>query len=119
MISNKDTLNDGPSILGQPRVIPGAGPAAHSDARHGWGYEHPLNDPEIAEIWCYTPRYSYVVGEMIDFHVHSTRPSFELEITRDGPKPELVFERSGIAAKAVPTPANAHVVGCRWPIAFT
>jgi len=32
-------VNDGPSILGQPRVVPGPGPAAHNDARHGWAYE--------------------------------------------------------------------------------
>jgi hypothetical protein len=50
-------FNDGPSILNQPRVIPGAGPAPHNDSRHGWAYEKPLNDPAIAEVWCYTPRY--------------------------------------------------------------
>jgi hypothetical protein len=32
-------FNDGPSILNQPRVIPGAGPAPHNDSRHGWAYE--------------------------------------------------------------------------------
>ena len=96
--------NDTPSILNQPRVIPGAGPAAHSDSRHDWPYEKPLNDPAVAEIWTYTPRSSYRPGETIDFHVHSTRPTFELEITRDGPTPELVFQRGGIAARAVPDP---------------
>jgi hypothetical protein len=111
-------FNDSASLLNQPRVIPGPGPAAHSDSRHGWPYEKPLNEPAVAEVWTYTPRYSYRVGETIDFHVHSTRPSFEVEITRDGPKPELVFQRAGIAAKAVPTPASAHVVGCHWPVAF-
>lgn len=111
-------FNDGPSILGQPRVIPGAGPAAHSDSRHDWPYEKPLNDPAVAEIWTYTPRYSYRAGETIDFHVHSTRPVFELEITREGPRPEPVFLQRGIPAQAVPTPENAHVVGCNWPVAF-
>ena len=112
-------FNDGPSLLGQPRVIPGVGPAAHSDSRHDWGYEKPLNDPAIAEIWCYTPRISYRSGEVVDFHVHSsTRPTFEIEITRDGPNPERVFFQSGIAASAAPTPDRAHVVGCDWPVAF-
>ena len=70
------------------RVVPGPGPAATNDARHGWGYEKPLNDPAIAEIWCYTPRSSYRSGEAIDFHVHATRPVFEIEIFREGPAPE-------------------------------
>ncbi|HBB75229.1 MAG TPA: hypothetical protein DC048_12370, partial [Planctomycetaceae bacterium] len=87
----KRPFNDGPSILDQPRVIPGAGPAPHNDSRHGWAYEKPLNDPAIAEIWCYTPRYGYRAGETIDFHVHSTRAVFEIEIYREGPTPEVVY----------------------------
>jgi hypothetical protein len=110
-------VEDGPSILNQPRVIPGPGPAPHNDARHGWDYEKPLNNPAIAEVWCYTPRYSYRSGETIDFHVHATRPVFEIEISREGPAPELVYHRSGIPATASPTPANPHVVGCGWPVA--
>jgi hypothetical protein len=99
-------------------VIPGPGPAAHNDSRHDWAYEKPLNDPAIAEIWCYTPRISYRAGEVIDLHVHSTRPVFEIEVTRDGPNPERVFFQIGIAATAAPTPNRAHVVGCDWPVAF-
>lgn len=118
MKSNKGALNDGPSILGQPRMIPGAGPAAHSDTRHGWEYERPLNDPEIAEIWCYTPRYSYVAGDVIDFHVHSTRPHFEITIYREGPRPEVVYKRAGIVAEAVQTPESPHITGCDWPTAL-
>jgi hypothetical protein len=113
-----NTFHDGPSLLGQPRVIPGAGPAAHNDSRHDWPYEKPLNDPAIAEIWCYTPRNSYHPGEVIDFHVHSTRPAFEIEITREGPTPERVFFQAGIAATAAATPDRAHVAGCDWPVAF-
>ena len=111
-------FNDGPSILNQPRVIPGAGPAPHNDSRHGWAYEKPLNDPAIAEIWCYTPRYGYRFGETIDFHVHSTRTVFEIEIYREGPTPEMVYRQAGISATAATTPANPHVVGCSWPVAL-
>jgi hypothetical protein len=111
-------FDDGPSILNQPRVIPGQGPAAHNDSRHDWHYEKPLNDPRIAEIWCYTPRYSYRAGETIDFHVHSTRATFEIEIHRDESTPKLVYQQSGITARAVPTPENAHIHGCGWPVAF-
>lgn len=111
-------LNDGPSILNQPRVIPGPGPAAHSDTRHDWGYEKALNNPEIAEVWCYTPRYSYRAGETIDFHMHSTRAKAEIEIYRDGEHPKLVYERKNITVSAVPTPNNAHIHGCGWPVAL-
>lgn len=46
----------GRQFLVEPRVIPGAGPAA-AIQRHGWGYgkAYPLNDPEIAEIWLTRP----------------------------------------------------------------
>jgi hypothetical protein len=91
-VADPNAFNDGPSLLGQPRVIPGPGPAAHNDSRHDWSYEKPLNDPTIAEIWCYTQRNSYCAGDLIAFHVHSTRPEFELEISREGPKPERVFQ---------------------------
>ncbi|MBD1194251.1 MAG: hypothetical protein H9532_08985 [Vulcanococcus sp. Clear-D1] len=116
-MSSSSGFNDGPSLLGRPRVIPGPGPAAHNDSRHDWPYEKPLNDPTIAEIWCYTPRYSYSAGEVIDLHVHSTRPEFELEITREGPKPEQVLSQRGIKASAAATPEHAHVQGCDWPVA--
>ena len=111
-------LNDGPSILNQPRVIPGPGPAAHSDTRHDWGYEKSLNNPEIAEVWCYTPRYSYRAGETIDFHMHSTRAKAEIEIYRDGEQPKLVYEKRNIVVSAVPTPKDAHIHGCDWPVAL-
>ncbi len=113
-----NTFNEGPALLGQPRMIPGPGPAAHNDSRHDWPYEKPLNNPAIAEIWCYTPRISYRAGEVIDFHVHSTRAAFEIEITRDGPTQERVFFQSGISATAAVTPDRAHVAGCDWPVAF-
>ena len=117
--NNKTSLfNDGPSLLGIPRVIPGPGPAAHSDSRHGWEYEKPLNNPEIAEVWCYTPRYSYIAGETIDFHMHSTRAHAEIDIYRDGPQQEMVFQETGIAVANVPTPEKPHVNGCGWPVAL-
>ena len=111
-------LNDGPSILNQPRVIPGPGPAAHSDTRHDWGYEKALNNPQIAEVWCYTPRYSYCAGETIDFHMHSTRVNAEIEIYRDSENPKLVYERKNISVTSAPTPNNAHIHGCNWPVAL-
>lgn len=112
------SFNDGPSILNQPRVIPGDGPAPHSDSRHGWSYERPLNDPKIAEIWCYTPRYSYKVGEVIDFHMHSTRANAEIEIYRDGVEKEFVYENRNLRVTRSDTPENPHLDGCGWPVAL-
>lgn len=111
-------LNDGPSILNQPRIIPGPGPAAHSDSRHGWEYEKPLNNPEIAEVWCYTPRYSFRAGDTIDFHMHSTRPQVEIEIYREGPEQETVFQRANIPVERANTPDQPHINGCGWPVAL-
>ena len=58
-------INDGPSLQGQPRVMPGIGPAAHSDMRYGWDYERPLNDPAIAEIWCASMRFGKSGNEIL------------------------------------------------------
>ena len=114
--TNSTPLNDGPSLQGQPRVIPGAGPAAHSDIRYGWEYERPLNDPAIAEIWCYTQRYSYEAGETIDFHLHSTRNRFEIDIYREGPEPEMVYQQTNLPITAAYTPEHPHLTGCDWPV---
>lgn len=111
-------INDGPSLQGQPRVMPGIGPAAHSDMRYGWDYERPLNDPAIAEIWCYTPRYSFVTGETIEFHAHSTRSHFDIEIYREGPRPMAVFHRTQVPVTAAHTPEEPHLHGCHWPVAL-
>lgn len=110
-------MNDGPSILNQHRVVPGGRPP-NSDFHFDWPYERPLNNPAIAEIWCYTPQMSYVAGDVVDLHVHTTRPAFDVEIYRDGPRPETVHTSANVPGTVGQTSADAHVTGCDWPVAL-
>lgn len=75
-------------------------------------------DPTRHQIWAYCDRVSYAPGEMLRVHAHTTAPSFELEITRDGAKPEIVFHRDGIAGRATETPGDCSAKGCGWLVAF-
>lgn len=52
------------------------------------------------------------------FHVHTTAPSFDLEITRDGRTPSRAALFSDLGGKAYPTPADCSVTGCNWPVAL-
>ena len=42
-------------------------------------YEGPVDDPEIAEVWCYADRLSYEAGDTVELHLSTTacpaRPS--------------------------------------------
>ncbi|MEN9822448.1 MAG: hypothetical protein RLZ04_874, partial [Actinomycetota bacterium] len=110
-------MNDSPSILNQPRVIPGGRPP-NSDFHFDWPYERPTNDPAVAEIWCYTPRMSYFPGEVVDLHVHTTRAEFDIDIYRDGTTPTTVYSQRHVPGTVGTTPLDANVVGCDWPVAL-
>lgn len=82
-------------------------------------FERPAEDPAHLEAWGYTDRLSYAPGERIDFHLSTTARSIELEIVRDGAVPETVHRESGIPGRHHPTPPDASVSGCRWPVGYT
>lgn len=71
------------------------------------------------EVWCYTDRFSYLPGETVTLHLASSAPSFEVEVTRDGARPEIVWSRSGVTAERFDTPEDAYAVGCGWPAGLT
>lgn len=71
-------------------------------------------DPDQTELWCYTDAFSYSRGEHVAIRVHSTNPSYDLEIVRDGARPETVLTRNGLPGHPQETPDNAYEVGCSW-----
>ncbi|MCP4980467.1 MAG: hypothetical protein GY935_08230 [Gammaproteobacteria bacterium] len=81
-------------------------------------YEAPPPDPIGDEIWCYSDRPCYACGDMIAFHVSTTAGSYSIEIARDTSQLEVLFTRDGLPGLRHPTPPDASVVGCGWPVGF-
>lgn len=69
------------------------------------------------EAWCYTDKYSYLPGETVDLHVHTTAATYTVEVIRDGLHPETVLTRDGLPGRAWDTPEDAYARGCGWPVA--
>ncbi len=76
--------------------------------------EFPLNDPKLLEIFGYTEWLSYEPGESVRLFVHTTAPTYEIEVLRDGLKPLKVWSMSGARGVRQQTPDNAYAVGCGW-----
>ncbi|MBL9035405.1 MAG: hypothetical protein JNN33_11610 [Rhodospirillaceae bacterium] len=75
-------------------------------------------DPTRHQVWAYCDRLSYAPGEIVRVHVSTTAESFDLEVTRDGARPEIVLSREGLRGHAAETPPDCSVKGCGWPVAF-
>ncbi|XVQ89618.1 N,N-dimethylformamidase beta subunit family domain-containing protein [Microbispora siamensis] len=91
-------------------------PAAFAWSPKGWPSERAFSTPDAAEVWCYTDRFSYFPGETVRFHLSAGVPSFDLEVVRDGLEPRVVWSREGMSAGRFEAPADAHAVGCGWPV---
>ena len=75
-------------------------------------------DPARHQIWAYCDRLSYAPGETVRVHVSTDAPSFDLELTRDTAKPEIVLAREGLSGRQAETPEDCSVKGCGWPVGF-
>jgi hypothetical protein len=76
--------------------------------------EFPAADGKALEIWGYFDACSYRPGDIARLRVHTTAPTFDVRIIRDGSAlcPVLAFrDRPGTRQQ---TPANAFEVGCQW-----
>lgn len=82
-------------------------------------YEHPSDNSDIPEVWCYTDQPSYEPGEEVSFCVSTTANTFDLEVIRDGAYPESVFQTKGNVGIHHPTPPRAYAEGCNWPTSIT
>jgi hypothetical protein len=76
-------------------------------------------DADDLEIWCYTDRFSYLPGEDVALHVHTTAERYSVHVVRDGAQPVTVQSWTGLQGSAHPTPADAYAAGCGWPVSHT
>lgn len=79
---------------GQPAADRANQTVGSDEGEHVWnGLEgagqrkFPLNDPSITEIFGYTEWLSYAAGESVRLFTHTTAPSYDIEVSRDGLKP--------------------------------
>ncbi|GLY81011.1 N,N-dimethylformamidase beta subunit family domain-containing protein [Actinoallomurus iriomotensis] len=84
-----------------------------------WPSERAYAAPDTEEVWCYTDRFSYFPGETVAFHLSASVPTFTVEVTRDGLRPETVWSRDGVTAGRFEAPADAYATGCGWPVGLT
>jgi hypothetical protein len=84
----------------------------------GWRSEMPSGEPDAEEIWCYADRFSYVAGDVVDIHVHTTAATYNLEIVRDGLHPETVLRREGLPGVEQVTNAEPYAQGCGWEVSL-
>ena len=94
-----------------------AGPFDYGDPVTGHYYEIASNDPMRPQVWAYTGTLSYAPGERLTLHAMSSAPEARLQIARGGLSPECVLDTT-IATRFAPTPADASVKGCDWPVVF-
>jgi hypothetical protein len=92
----------------------GLTPEQRREAVHGHYYEYAGMDGARGEIWAYTPRFSYRVGETVELHVSSTASSFRLDVVRDGAAETLMLTLEGKGARWQETPDQCSVEGCGW-----
>lgn len=81
--------------------------------------ERPGEYPETTELWGYTDRFAYRQGEQVDLRVHTTAETFDVEIIREGARPETVFTETGVPGTRQETPADAYATGCGWSSCLT
>ena len=79
-------------------------------------FQFPREDPNLAEVFVYTPRMSYFPGETVEFHGSSTAETWNMQIYRDGARPEMVHEAFDMPGVFAPTSETAYVDGCDWPV---
>ncbi|MGR3395810.1 N,N-dimethylformamidase beta subunit family domain-containing protein, partial [Pseudooceanicola nanhaiensis] len=107
--------------------FPETGPHAVAPwgVRKGYGDEHflsdyrfqaPREDPELAEVFVYTPRMSYDPGETVEFHGSTTADRWTLQIYRDGHAPEMAHEVFDLPGTFTRTSETAYMDGCDWPV---
>src|SRR5699024_4865856 len=81
--------------------------------------ERPGMVPDAPEIWAYCSSWSYELGERVDVHVHTTEPSYDLTITRDGLVPEIVYQAIDLPGTVQSSTNNAYEAGCGWSISHS
>jgi hypothetical protein len=93
-----------------------AGPRGGDDPVMGHYFEAAVNDPAVAQVWCYTDRLSYRTGDRLRLHLSSSAPDVEVTVTRDGASPRIIHH-VGITGRFHPAPEDCSIECCGWPVA--
>ena len=96
---------------------PAITPRTRARARHilDHYYIGPARDPQVLEIWGYTPRMSYAPGDEVVLHVSTTADRWAFEVGRDGATYEPLLRVGDLPGRHYDTPADCSVAGCNWP----
>ena len=81
---------------------------------HAGQQEIPSADPSRAELWGYVEQYTFGPNQRVAVKVHTTAPTYDLRVFRDGPEAIEVHFASQLTGKIQATPDNAYEVGCGW-----
>src|SRR5215471_11305493 len=103
-----------PPELGPLNLRPRKGRAMSADEHwhvNPW-YEAPHDDPSLPEVYTYTDAMSYDPGDEVAFHTSTTALNWNLEVYRDGYRPQTVHKIDAIAGLHAPTPPEAYRTGC-------
>jgi hypothetical protein len=82
-------------------------------------YEAPREDLAWPEVYTYTDAISYLPGAEVRFHASATAERWDLEIYRDGARPQVVYRASDLPGGFTPAPKDAYKAGCQWPLAHS
>lgn len=98
----------------KPRTVRKAHPDDHfsSDFR----YQFPREDRDLPEVYVYTDQMSYDPGETVEFRVSTTADSWNIQIYRDGYRPEMAHEAFDLKGEFTNTSETAYMDGCDWPV---
>jgi hypothetical protein len=66
----------------------------------------------------YSHEQSYAPGEVVDFHVSTTAPTYDIEVFRLGRERTKVFQKKDVPGEEYAVPELASVEGCGWPAGF-
>lgn len=81
--------------------------------------EAAAQEPRPLFVEGYASQVSYAPGEEVALCVSCSGPTFSVEVTRLGAKPERVWSAEGLPAKEHPIPDNASSHGCGWSAAVS
>ncbi|HEX8802908.1 MAG TPA: hypothetical protein VF743_01905, partial [Acidimicrobiales bacterium] len=85
--------------------------------------EAPASDPTAARVGraglAYCTPTSVLPGEPVAVHVSCPGGTVDVEVGRDGARPEVVWRAADVPVDVLEVPPDAPERGCRWPPALT
>lgn len=86
-------------------------------ATHFNFFEAASENPDEAEVWCYTDQISYAPGDTVSFHCSTSAAKIDLRIYHDTNPPQKVHCAT-IPGQRHATPEDSYARGCDWPSAY-